>query len=332
GAKLTTVTANAGRGAATLTVASTAGIKVGQWVRIQQTDAGGSMLSTYYGGAFPGDVAEDADKQLFDVYSPVTAVTATTITLARTMPFPVDTRWKPTILARAPNTTEIGVEHLTMKFLGTKYPGHFKERGFNAIDFGGVQDSWVRDVVIVNADYGVTLNGDFFCTGTDIVLDTDFDRGPLVGHHGLNSSSGEGILYTRFDVKKTFVHDLTVDDYAFATVWSNGKGVDLNMDHHGRAPYGTLWTALDMGAGTRAFGSGGSAGRMPHTGAYSTVWNLVASKALTRPDASFGPLYNFVAMAGDKTTPAVTGWSVEVIDRTKLCQPDLHAAMLARRP
>ena len=332
GAKLTTVTKNAARGDDTLTVTGTTGITVGQWVRIQQTDAAGSMLSAFYADTDPGDVAEDGGQELFDFYSPVTKVTATTITLARTLPFPIDTRWKPTVLARAPNASEIGIEHLTIEFLGTTYPGHFKERGFNAIDFSGLQDSWVRDVKIVNADYGVTLNNDFFCTGTDIVLDTNFDRGPLVGHHGLNSSSGADILYTRFDVRKTFVHDLTVDGYAFGTAWSNGKGVDLNMDHHGRSPYGTLWTALDLGAGTRPFASGGNADRMPHTGAYSTVWNLVASRPLTRPDASFGPLYNFVAMAGDKATPAVPGWSVELIDRTKLCQPDLHAAMLNRRP
>ena len=58
------------------------------------------------------------------------------------------------------------------------------------------------------------------------------------------------------------------------TVWSSGKGVDLNMDHHGRAPYGTLWTNIDVGAARRPFDSGGSGNRMPHTGAYTTVWNV----------------------------------------------------------
>lgn len=332
GKTLTTVTAKAARGATTLTVASASGITAGQWIRIVQTDAGGSMLKAFHEGYYPGNEGEDGGKELYHFYSPVKSVQGNAVTLERPLPFPIDTAWSPTVKAMAPTVQEVGIEHLTMKFAGTPYPGHFKEHGYNAIQVSGAHHAWVRDVEILNADYGVSLGGCFFSTVTDVILDTDFDRGALVGHHGLNSSGGTDLLFTRFDVRKTFVHDLTVDGYAFGTVWSRGKGVDLNMDHHGRAPYGTLWTALDMGAGNRPFASGGSAGRMPHSGAHSTYWNLKAKKDIPSPPSDFGPLLSFVAVAGQKTTLPSNDWSIEAIPAAKLCQEDLHEAMLAARP
>src|SRR5207248_930512 len=153
-------------------------------------------------GAFPGNGAEDGGKELFHFYSPVKAVGAGTVTLERPLPFQIDTAWSPTVAAVKSTVTEVGIEHLTMKFVGTPYPGHFKEHGYNAIQISSVMHSWVRDVEILNADYGVSMGGSFFSTVTDVTLDTDFDRGPLVGHHGLNSSGGNDIWFTRFDVKK----------------------------------------------------------------------------------------------------------------------------------
>ena len=46
----------------------------------------------------------------------------------------------------------------------------------------------------------------------------------------------------------------------------------MNMDHHGRAPYGTLWTDLDLGPGHRAPSTTAApATACPPTGAYTTV-------------------------------------------------------------
>lgn len=102
------------------------------------------------------------------------------------------------------------------------------------------------------------------------------------------------------------------------------------MDHHGRAPYGSLWTNLDMGAGTRPFQSGGSANRMPHSAAYSTFWNLTAAKALALPANDYGPLLNFVAFqTGATSVSSPYDWKLEKIANTELCQPNLHEAMLA---
>jgi hypothetical protein len=132
-------------------------------------------------------------------------------------------------------------------------------------------------------------------------------------------------------VRTRFVHDLTVDAYAMTTVWSSGRGVDLNFDHHGRAPYGTLWTNIDVGAAARPYGSGGSRNRMPHTGAYTTVWNVYGARAVGLPAAGFGPLMNFVAVPGADRATAPGDYAVEPIARDRLCQRDLYQAMVAAR-
>jgi hypothetical protein len=322
------VTANAARGASELKVSATAGVTVGQWVRVVQTDANGSLLSTFYGGMFPGNVAEDGNTEIFHFYSLVKAVGPDSITLERPLPVAVDTRWKPQVLQVMPTAREMGVEELTLEMAPMKYPGHFMERGYNGIYFTGAHDSWVRNVRLVNAELGISIYHSFFCTVTGAILDGNVDES-LVGHHGLNSARGSDNFFTLFELRRQYVHDLTVDGYAIATVWSKGKGVDMNMDHHGRAATGTLWTNLDLGKGTRAFDNGGASNRLPPTGAYTTVWNVHASGAIGFPPSNYGPLMNFVG-SGNGTGPA--SWSIENIDRTKLCQPDLHDTMLAKRP
>ena len=64
-----TVTANAARGARELQVSATAGVKVGDWVRIIQTDKAGSLFRALYGGMHPGNVCEDGGTEVFRFYS-----------------------------------------------------------------------------------------------------------------------------------------------------------------------------------------------------------------------------------------------------------------------
>lgn len=328
---LARVTAPAARGQRTLQVSATAGLQPGQWVRLLQTDAGGTLLRAFHAGYYAGDVGEDVGRQVFRFLSRIESVGGGTVTLERPLPLEVDTAWSPELRALAPSVREVGIEDLTLEFAGTRYPGHFKENGYNAIYLNGVSDSWVRNVAILNSDYGVNVNGSFFCTVSDVSLGTSFDRGPLVGHHALTSAGGADNLFTRFDVRNTFIHDLSIDSYTLGTVWAEGRGVDLNMDHHGRGNYGTLWTRLDLGAGTRAFASGGTAPlRMPHSGARTAYWNINAARDIALPPADFGPLLSFVAMRGGDGRPSAD-WQVEPLAATGLCQDDLHAAMLARR-
>jgi hypothetical protein len=155
------------------------------------------------------------------------------------------------------------------------------------------------------------------------------------GHHGIDVSHGTENLVTGFDVQTKIVHDTTVEWYALHTVFSKGRGIDLNMDHHREANYSSLFSQLDLGAGTRPFDSGGSNNRGPHAGAYNTYWNIRATGPLKLPAADFGPLLNFVGVGINLTNARIPDspyqWLVEQIEPVILCPAELHQAMKARR-
>lgn len=54
------------------------------------------------------------------------------------------------------------------------------------------------------------------------------------------------------------------------------------------APYGTLFSNIDTGAGLRMFESAGAFGRGPHTGAWTTFWNLRGRRERDRCEKHVG--------------------------------------------
>jgi hypothetical protein len=134
-------------------------------------------------------------------------------------------------------------------------------------------------------------------------------------------------------VQTKFVHDISVEWYALHTVFANGRGVDLNMDHHREANYASLFSNLDCGAGTRPFNSGGSGDRGAHSGAYSTFWNIHATGPLQLPPRDFGPLLNFIGLELVETSPKDSPykWLIEPLAGSRVCPIELQQAMRARR-
>ena len=52
------------------------------------------------------------------------------------------------------------------------------------------------------------------------------------GHHGIDVSHGAGNLVNRFSISTRFVHDISVEWFAVGTAFTNGQGVDINLDLH----------------------------------------------------------------------------------------------------
>ena len=271
--------------------------------------------------------------------SRVKSVSGNQIELERPLPYDVRLEWTPEIHKFMPSVQEIGVEHLSLHFPWTTYPGHFKEKGYNGLFFQDVSNCWVNDVEIQNSDFGIDLNSTNFCTVSNVKLTTSASRGEaseargMNGHHGIDVSHGTENLVTNFDVQTRFVHDISVEWYALHTVFSKGRGVDLNMDHHREANYASLFSQLDCGAGTRPFDSGGSGNRGAHAGAYNTYWNIhAAAVALQLPPADFGPLLNFIGIVTNTQSPtSPSQWMVEQIAPQNICPVELQEAMRARR-
>jgi hypothetical protein len=349
--RIASVTAAARRGSRTLQIQSSlpiSRIKKGEWIRLVESDppkesaASGSLIRHLYGDLtppIPGNI-EDlvGTRSIVRFLSRVKTASATKIELERPLPFDVRAEWTPEIHRFVPSLQEFGVEHLSIHFPWSAYPGHFKEKGYNALFYQDVSQCWIDDVEIQNSDFGVDLNSTNFCTVRNVKLTTSASRAVGAdarganGHHGIDVSHGTENLVTGFDVQTKIVHDISVEWYALHTVFSKGRGIDLNMDHHREANYASLFSQLDVGAGTRPFNSGGSGNRGPHAGAYNTYWNIRGAGAVQLPAADFGPLLNFIGLgANAKGVDSPYQWFIEQIEPAKLCPADLHLAMQARR-
>jgi Pectate lyase superfamily protein len=339
--KLASVTTEAKRGDTTLHLSNALSLKRNEWIRIVESDPAktqpdtGSLIKYLYGDLMPSGEDLLGTRTVVRFLSRVQKVEGTTIELERPLPYDIRLNWQPEIHRFSPTLQEFGVEHLSIKFPWSPYPGHFKEKGYNGLFFQNVSQCWVTDVAIQNSDFGVDFNSTNFCTISNVKLDvskpravSDEARG-VNGHHGIDVSHGTENLVTNFDVQTKFVHDISVEWYALHTVFSNGRGVDLNMDHHREANYSSLFNNLDCGACTRPFDSGGSGNRGAHSGAYSTYWNIHGHSALKFPAPDFGPLLNFVGLtAKGEAGSSPYQW---LVDSRAICPTDLYGAMLARR-
>ncbi|KAF6260913.1 hypothetical protein COO60DRAFT_1637279, partial [Scenedesmus sp. NREL 46B-D3] len=67
--------------------------------------------------------------------------------------------------------TGVGVEDLTIEFLGRPTWGTTRP-GYNAIEFEGATNSWVRRVRILNADAAIKVYASIFNTISDVHIGT----------------------------------------------------------------------------------------------------------------------------------------------------------------
>jgi hypothetical protein len=268
----------------------------------------------------------------------VVAVHGHRVQFDRPLRFETRPAWQPEIRSFRPTVTESGIEGLGFEFPATKYRGHFKENGANAIELRGVHHCWVRDVVIRNGDLGINVVA---CgntlTGVRIVADpgrgtAESGVAECTGHHAIQCKGAEDNLVTDFDVQASYVHDLSVE-HASGNVWARGRGADLNFDHHKDTPYENLYTDIDCGHGGRVWRCGGGASLGRQSAGWETFWNIRAARPIAPPPKNWGPIsMNFIGLT--TTHPSVsdptTTW-FEVL-RPELLQPaNLYAAQLERR-
>ena len=333
---LAKITATAQRGDTTVEVDRAAGIVAGENVWVWLREAPDHSLKTYLYNGDPGDIRKG--KQLdTKMLVRVVAVEGPRVRFDRPLRFATRAEWKPEIRSFRPTVTESGVEELGFEFPAVKYRGHFKEHGFNAIELRGVSDCWVRHVAIHNGDLGINVVA---CRNTldGVVFTATADRasreGPIdvTGHHAIQCKGAEDNFVTHFDLRTSYVHDLSVE-HASGNVFAAGRGADLCFDHHKDTPYQNLYTDIDCGRGNRVWRCGGGASLGRQSAGWETFWNIRAARPIEPPPKGWGaPSLNFVGLT--TKSPSMTdakGWWFEVVAPERLQPRDLHAAQLARR-
>lgn len=330
---LTGISGDAQRGDKAFHAASTKNLSVGQRIEILLTDNSSNTLAIALYSGDSGNVSKLEGSTRATLPCRIVNISGDQVQIDRPLRFDIRPEWNPRVVSFEPTVSESGVENLCFEFPNTPYPGHFKESGFNAAAFTGVVDCWGRNLRITNADSGIFCDG-CFCTLQGIVYESARkpDASGSTGHHGFDFE-GQDNLFTDFDFRCQFIHDMTVDHCAVGNVFARGKGVDLCFDHHKRTCFENLFTDIDAGAGTHLWRCGGGADLGKNCGARGTFWNIRSAKPQRYPPASFGPpSMNFVAVASTgRSETNLDGRWFEAIAPDKIEPQDLHAAQLARR-
>jgi hypothetical protein len=307
---LTKVTKGAARGDTTLTVASTAGVRPGQLVRLRmynpisgeapefidraalpihtkvsQSDPSYNSLGKYlYGGGelnmerrgwFGGLVVNWLVK--------VEAVSGNTIKLGRPLRLDLRPEWFPEIWSEPAPLEEVGLEDFTMEFPNIQFPGSPEKPGCEAVILGAT-NSWVRRLRIVDADTCVIMNGCAHCTVSDVTMTTHWrirsTRTPNydgeTGHYGVAIGSlAQDNLVTGCELQTTYGSNLTVSGMSSGNVFSALRSLYPHFDHHGAAPYENLYTEILLTEGGGNFSqSGGWRDDEPQSGVRDTYWNI----------------------------------------------------------
>lgn len=324
--KLADVTATASRGDTQLSVSTTSGLSVGDWVRLMQIDPGdGALMDELHVGLMNSGEDTWGDRGC-DFPAQIESIGSGTVTLDRPLPMTVDPSWSAAIHEVGDLCVEAGVEDLTIDFAWKEYAGHHNAEGYNGISIEDAWKCWVRGVTIWNCDFGADVKRSFFCTLDTVITDADPARS---GHHGIMLSWGGDNLVRDCEIRDPLIHDLSVEWYERASVFSRCSGTNLNMDCHRAAPYATLWTEMDFGAGTRPWRSSGNTIRGPNTAAYCTLWGGRADREVEVPGiTNFGPRMTIVGTLPKGLIDEGPDWHVEFIDPDDLDPPNLHEAML----
>lgn len=333
GRSLAVVSQGALRGGRVLKVKSADKLKVGQELVIRQRDARDNSLAAHLYSGDSGPVDKLRGRMRTLQVARITNIKGSLVAFDRTFRQDIELRWRPELLTFEPKVQRSGIEFLAFEFPVTPYGGHFKEEGYNPVTFSEVAHCWLKHIWVSNADSGPFIDG-FFNTIDGIVLDSKrgLDKTDCSGHHGISYEGGDN-LCINFDFRTKFIHDFTLTRAASGNVICDGKGVDLSLDHHKKAPYENLFTNLDAGVGSRLWMSGGGSGLGKHCGARTTFWKISAEMDIPYFPPNFGPdSINLVGLTTSETERLEKeGKWIEVIPPQSLEPQNLYRAQLAKR-
>ncbi|MDR7370148.1 glycosyl hydrolase family 28-related protein [Flavobacterium aquidurense] len=171
---------------------------------------------------------------------------------------------------------EVGIEHIRFTFPDIPRVAHHVEPGNNAIFLTRVFNSWVKDVVITNADSGILAEEDANVTIQDIVTD-----GPHMAHYTVTLGGVHNILVKNLKIYNKTVHPLSFNTFATKNVYQNCEiFIDPLLDQHSGANHQNLFDNIivhidpDKNNSYLLFGGGGADYWKPSHGPFSTFWNL----------------------------------------------------------
>ncbi|NBX35409.1 hypothetical protein EBR16_08650, partial [bacterium] len=216
------------------------------------------------------------------------AVNGATLTLSAPLLIDLPEEFSPTIADAGPRD-DYGLRGVGFALVNKAYHGHFKEEGWNPLDFHDVHHGWIDDVAFSGVDSGPFVSG-AHVTVRHVLLEAGRPVGPggFIGHHGV-TFAGQAHRLEEFEFKARFHHDVSLGPWTNGNVVRAGGGVDLTLDFHKQGPFANLITNVTSANGANFFACGGGEDLGLDAGAWNIFWNLKGRKGVGFPSAEFCP-------------------------------------------
>ncbi|MFC2127098.1 T9SS type A sorting domain-containing protein [Bacteroidota bacterium] len=367
------VTSNVAQGSNEFGVVSGNTLRVGDFIQLEQKDPSDDSFSSYLHGNIDNMGVSTKDlfihPTIFYWYAYVTAVNGNNITFDRPLPVEIRSAWSPYVRKMNMEATisEMGIENISFVCNNDTAFVHNDYVGFRILELSEVINCWVKNVELVDLEYGIRMHRKSCHNTVTGVVIRDEQRNVALppvqpkstfiyrmkqraggGHHPLEVFQGFYNLFEDFEFKEIHWHELSVEGVAAFNVFRKGKGVAISFDNHRNAPYANLWTNIDIGRPERMWFNSGSnqigvpgRERGPNSGFRTTYWGITYKNVV--PDIEIEPAstdgfsyLNYVGVEGARkqSSPVdkVNSQLVEVSGvGEQIAQPDLFLAQLAKR-
>ena len=279
--------APAKRGDVKLTLREAGDFKAGQEV-VLTLQGGDDKLVRYLYAGDPGKASKLKPPARVELAARLASVDGLTVTLSAPLLVDLPDEFAPTI-ADAGARDDYGLRGVGFVLVTKAYPGHFKEEGWNPLEFHDVHHGWMEDLLFNGVDSGPYVSGSHV-TVRRVVLDAGRPVGPggFIGHHGI-TFAGQAHRLEEFEFKARFHHDVSFSPWTNGNVVRAGGGVDLTLDFHKQGPFANLITNVVSANGANFFACGGGEDLGLAAGAWNIFWNLKGRKGVGFPSPDFCP-------------------------------------------
>lgn len=236
----------------------------------------------------------------------------------------------------ASNTSQIGVESLSFEFREQMKGNHWEFRGADAIRYSQVQDCWVRNVYIKNADHCITLTGNRTSRVSvlNIKLDQYIGRPDIysgsqalvpfgvVGHVGIGIADVNHVLIHDVEFTGWWWHYIDILGNPTNSVVSRMKGHYFSYNRHSQGGRNNLYTEAHSGVGRTISGALNPSDE--------TYWNVDADVNIpsryTDPNLSSGNI--FVGAETGKPDLKTSDFWIENLDQNCIYPQNMYLAQL----
>ena len=279
--------AAAKRGETKLTLREPATFKAGDEVVLTLKGGDEKLVQHLYAGD-PGKASKLKPPAKVELAARVAAADGMVVTLTAPLLVDLPEAFAPTI-ADAGSRDDYGLRGVGFVLVNKAYRGHFKEEGWNPVEFHDVHHGWMEDLAFAGVDSGPFVSGSHV-TVRHVLLEAGRPVGPggFIGHHGI-TFAGQAHRLEEFEFKARFHHDVSFSPWTNGNVVRAGGGVDLTLDFHKQGPFANLITNVTSANGANFFACGGGEDLGLDAGAWNIFWNLKGRKGVGFPSAEFCP-------------------------------------------